>query len=405
MKYIILIGDGMGDLPLPELDNRTPLAAAATPAMDFLSRNGELYLVKTIPDGFAAGSDIANLSLLGYRPEEFYTGRAPLEAAGMGIALQPDEIAWRCNLVNLDGLSGDKTLMNDFSAGNISTAEAHQLIDAINRAAADSSLRFHPGLSYRHLLITGNGFSGLATVPPHDYTGGRDVTKFWKQYFAVPRLRELLERVMIVLAEHEVNKQRIAAGRKPANAIWLWGEGRVPAMPTINELYGISGALISAVDLLKGIAVYGGLEVIEVPGATGDLNTNFAGKARAAVRAAREKDLVFVHVEAPDEAGHQGSVAEKIRAIESFDARVVRPVLDELLASAYADQLRIVVGMDHYTPVSTMSHAEFPAPVAIYDSSGKGPGSGLDFTEKNAVAANRLLASGQAFFEKLLQKS
>lgn len=400
MKFVILVGDGMGDLGAAELGGATPLQAASTPAMDFLSRHGELFRLRTIPAGMEPGSDVANLSLLGYRPERFYTGRAPLEAASMGIELAADEIACRCNLVNLERGADGSVTMVDYSGGHISTAEAHLLIDTLSQKLGTEKLRFYPGISYRHLLVHKGSLAGLVTVPPHDYTG-RDVTRYWQQYQAAPVLQHVMEKAGLLLADHEVNLARQRQGQLAANGIWLWGEGRAPSMPTLAELYGISGSLISAVDLLKGIGVYGGLEIIDVPGATGYLDTNYAGKAAAALAALVEKDFVFVHVEAPDEAGHQGLLPEKIRAIEDFDRQIVKPVFDGLKELPGQPDFRLVVAMDHFTPVRTRTHATEPVPMVLYDSRRK-EGCGLDYNEENGRLAGELLDNGQLFFEKLL---
>ena len=248
MKYIILVGDGMGDYPVAELGDRTPLEAAATPAMDRLCQAGQLCRLRTVPEGYPPGSDVANLSLLGYRPEKYYQGRAPLEAASMHVQLAPDEFAFRCNFVTLEEKTDGGLVMADYSAGHISTAEGGELIAAL-RQAEEEGMRFWPGISYRHLLVHKGGFPGLETVPPHDYTG-REVTAFYHRYLAIPALAAMLAKARAILEAHPLNQRRRAKGLAPANGIWLWGEGRAPSMPTLRERYGISGALISAVDLL-----------------------------------------------------------------------------------------------------------------------------------------------------------
>lgn len=402
MKYVILVGDGMGDLPLAELDGRTPLQQAATPGMDYLAGHGEIYRLKTIPNGFPPGSDVANLSLLGYQPEQCYTGRAPLEAASLKVSLADDEIACRCNLVTLDFGHNDRVGMVDYSAGHISTAEAAALIKSLDRELGSDRIRFYPGVSYRHLLIYKGDLNGLVTVPPHDYTG-QDVTEYWQRYQRFADLAELLSKAGPLLAGHEVNRARRRTGQAAANQIWLWGEGKPPAMKTITEQYGICGALISAVDLLKGIGVYGGLDIIEVPGATGYLDTNYAGKAQAALKALEDKDFVLVHVEAPDEAGHQGLLAEKIQAIEDFDRKIVRPIFQGLQEGGF--DFRLAVAMDHFTPISLKTHTNSPVPVALYDSRRDNDDSGIGFSEENAERAGTLLESGLVFFEKLLQRT
>ena len=403
MKYIILVGDGMGDLPIAELGFKTPLETAETPAMDFLCRNSELFRLQTIPTGMPAGSDIANLSLLGYEPQDFYTGRAPLEAASMGIDLAPAETAYRCNLVSLENSGPDSLTMIDFSAGHIPTPESSILVNGLQKELGSDLFHFYPGISYRHLMVSKSSLPGLATVPPHDFIS-KNVAAYWQRYMGYPELARLLEAACRYLEDHPVNRKRKEKGLLAANAIWLWGEGKAPTMPTLEEQFRLRGSLISAVDLLKGIGVYAGLDIINVKGATGYLDTNYSGKATAALEALEQGDLVFVHVEAPDEAGHKGSLDEKIRAIEDFDGKIVRPVFEGLQAMAPETDFRLVVCMDHLTPISIRTHSEEPVPVLIYDSRQQGPKSDLSFSEKNAEKTGILLSGGREFFNKLLQK-
>ena len=403
MKYIILVGDGMGDLPLSDLKNRTPLEAANTPVIDHLCQHGELFQLQTIPTGMHPGSDIANLSLLGYEPQHFYTGRAPLEAASMGINLAEGETAYRCNLVTLEKNAEGSLVMVDFSAGHIPTAESNILIKGLQDELGSDWYHFYPGIGYRHLMICKNSLSDLETMPPHDYIG-QDVSEFWKRYMQYPELQLLLESAHTLLANHPVNKQREEKGLLSANAIWLWGEGKAPTIPTIEKQFGLKGSLISAVDLLKGIGIYGGLDIINVEGATGYLDTNYAGKTSAALKALSKQDFVFVHVEAPDEAGHQGSVPDKVRAIEDFDSKIVKPIFEGLQSMEGDPDFRLVVCMDHFTPISIRTHLDKPVPVLLYDSRQQGPESGLSYSEVNGEKSNRLLSSGREFFNKLLQK-
>ncbi len=403
MKYIILVGDGMGDFPIPELDNKTPLEAAHTPAMDMLCRNGELFQLKTIPHGMAPGSDVANLSLMGYQPLEFYTGRAPLEAASMGIELSAGETAYRCNLVTLEKGPDNTLVMVDFSAGNIPSAESKILIDSLQQELGSDQIHFYPGVSYRHLMVSDNTLSGLKTEPPHDYIG-KDVSEFWNRYLEYPHLAVLLNKARTLLESHDINQQRISRGELPANSIWLWGEGKAPTIPTITEQYNISGSLISAVDLLKGIGVYGGLEIIEVEGATGNLDTNYGGKAQAALDSLKDKDFVFVHVEAPDEAGHQGSIKDKVQAIEDFDQKIIKTIFEGMQQMEGSPDFRLVVCMDHHTPISIRTHTDQPVPVLLYDSRQTGPQSGVTYTETNGEQSEILLADGKQFFNKLLER-
>jgi len=324
-----------------------------------------------------------------------------LEAASLGVALAPGQIAFRCNLVTLR-FAEDRVFMEDYSSGHISSQEARVLVEGLEEAAGTDRLRFYPGVSYRHLLVHSGEVGPLVTVPPHDYTG-REVTEFWQRYTSIPHLREALAKAVAFLADHPVNQDRQARQRNPANAIWLWGEGKAPSMPTIMAQFGVGGALISAVDLLKGLGVYAGLEIIEVEGATGYLDTNYAGKATAALEALKTKDLVFVHVEAPDEAGHQGSLKDKLQAIEDFDGKIVKPIFEALLAGGY--DFRLAVAMDHFTPLATRTHSADPVPVAIFDSRAVQTGSGLPYDEANAVMAGDLLPDGRQFFKRVLGRA
>lgn len=406
MKYLILVGDGMGDHPLDEFGGRTPLEIAETPAIDELCRNGEFFLNRTVPDGFPPGSDVANLSLLGYAPERYYTGRAPLEAAAMGIRLADDETAFRCNFVTLDRPDDGRVTMVDFAAGHITTGEGHQLIAALQRECADDIFHFHPGVSYRNLVVVSGEYPELATVPPHDWIE-KDVTAHWQRYLADKRWHGLLSRVSATLDAHPVNRQRIRDGKNPANAIWLWGEGKMPTAPTLTERFRIRGSMISAVDLLKGLGVIAGLTVLNIPGATGYLDTNYEGKADAAIAAlASGEDFVFVHLEAPDEAGHQGSAGAKIQAIKDFDNRIVRPIVSALRAAG--TDFRVVVTMDHFTPIALRTHSSDPVPTLLYDSRETGPKSQRRFTERECLDHDRqngnALAHGDLLIEKLFER-
>jgi 2,3-bisphosphoglycerate-independent phosphoglycerate mutase len=406
MKYILLIGDGMGDVAVPVLGGKTPLEAAATPSMDRLARHSEMLLVRTVPAGYPPGSDIANLSLLGYEPETCYTGRAPLEAASMGVDIGADETAFRCNLVNVERRNSGEMVMVDYSAGHITTAESRQLVTALQAECGTSQLTLYPGISYRHLLVyRGTLPPGLLTVPPHDHSD-RDVAVFFQSYLQVGAFQDLFAKVPAILEQHPVNLLRAEQGKKTANFIWLWGEGKRPVMETLEARYGIRGGLISAVDLLKGLGVLSGLTVVEVEGATGYLDTNYEGKARAALDVLEGDDFVLVHVEAPDEAGHQGLAKEKVRAIEDFDQRIVTPIVEEM--ERRGEPFRLVVTMDHYTPIHRKTHEDWPVPMFLYDSRGCAQPSGLDYTEANVLAAvqrNGLkLPSGAAFFRRFVNR-
>ncbi|WP_028580382.1 cofactor-independent phosphoglycerate mutase [Desulfogranum japonicum] len=406
MKYVLLIGDGMGDVPVPQLNDQTPLEAARTPTMDRLSVEAEKLLLHTVPEGYPPGSDVANLSLLGYAPERYYTGRAPLEAASMGVELASDEVAFRCNLVNIQQQADECLLMKDYSAGHITTKESTQLINSIQEQCGNSVIRLHPGISYRHLLVySGTPAAGVDTVPPHDYSE-QEVTAHYHRYKNDSHLFALMEKARIVLADHPVNRQRVIDGKLPANAIWLWGEGKRPAMETIPQLYGVHGGMISAVDLLMGLGVLSGLEVVKVEGATGYLDTNYAGKAEAAIGVLKNRDLVVVHVEAPDETGHQGLAAEKVQAIEDFDEKIVRPIVESL--EDQGEEFRVVVTMDHYTPIHRRTHEGWPVPLFLYDSRKNPNPDGILYSEKNVLGAmangGKEFVSGTDFFRYFLER-
>ena len=354
MKLIVLLGDGMADLPLEVLGGRTPLQAAEKPNMDRLARQGRSGLARTVPEGFAPGSDVANLSVLGYDPAECYTGRAPLEAAAMNVYLGPDDIAFRCNFVTIEN-----GLMKDYSAGHVSSPEGQELIEAL--APIMPGKRLYPGVSYRNLLVLQAGARAECT-PPHDISG-QPVAEHLPRGQDSQLLMSLMEAARPVLEKHPVNQRRIAAGKRPANAIWLWGQGPAPAMPSFAQKYGLSGAMISAVDLLKGIGRYGGLEVIDVPGATGNIDTNYQGKVDAALQALQSCDFVYLHIEAPDEAGHEGEIDLKVRAIELFDEKVVGPVLQAL--EERGEDWRVLLMPDHATPIAIKTHSSDPVPFTI----------------------------------------
>ena len=354
MKYIILVGDGMADYPIPELGDRTPLEVADTTNMDLVAKKGISGAVKTIPESMPPGSDVANLSVLGYDPEIYFTGRGPLEAGSMGIKLGTGDIAYRCNIVTAkDGV------MVDYSSGHISSDESRELIELVDDELGTEEIRFHAGVSYRHLLVHRGGSESLKCTPPHDITGMN-----YEEYLPIGEgqeiIRSAMERSRSFLANHPVNTKRIAAGENPGNMIWPWGQGRMPAMPSLFEKYGVTGSVISAVDLIKGIGYYAGLDIISVPGATGYLDTNYLGKAEYALESLQERDFVWVHVEAPDEAGHAGDIKAKIKAIEEFDSKVVGTVLRGIEEKKYL----LLVVPDHFTPVSVRTHVHGSVPFA-----------------------------------------
>jgi len=405
VKYIILLGDGMGDYPLEELYGKTPLMVSRTPHMDFLVKNGMLGLVRTIPEGFPPGSDVANLSIIGYDPKEHYTGRAPLEAASLNIQLGPGDIAYRCNLVTLTQ-KDNECFMEDFSAGHISNEEAREIIHSINKELGDNEFSFYPGVSYRHIMVWKGGKSGIQTTPPHDISG-KDIDLYLPKGDGAENIIELMKKSKKILAQHPVNQRRKREARNPATSIWLWGQGKPPKIPSFDEKYHCQGAVISAVDLIKGIGISAGLEPIDVPGATGYLDTNYRGKAEYALNALKDKDFVYVHVEAPDEAAHSGNIKDKIKAIEAFDDKVVGTILEN---SKHFPSLRIMVLPDHATPIRLKTHTSDPVPFVIYPSFDKRPRNNFQtFDEESASESELFFTEGHKlmnFFilEKLNKK-
>jgi len=393
MKYAILLGDGMADHPLAALGDKTPLEYACTPNMDRISAEGTLGLIDTIPSGFAAGSDVANLAVLGCDPHVCYTGRGPLEAASMGVTLAPAETAFRCNLVTL----GDdrNPIMEDFTAGHISSEEARQLIVDLDRAVGSDQFRFHAGVGYRHLLVWMADGADLVATPPHDIIG-----KLYEPHLPsgqdADQIIRLIRRSREFLASHPINRQRLSEGKKPATTIWPWGQGRAPRIRKITERFNIRGGMISAVDLLNGIGIYAGFEIISVPGATGYTDTNYLGKASKALDALKKVDLIFIHVEAPDEMGHEGNLEGKIKAIEDFDEKVVGTILHEI---PYLGAYRVAVLSDHPTPIRLRTHTAEPSPIAVLSSDDENQAGGFAFTEKNAIKSGNLISPGHLFLE------
>lgn len=358
-KIAVLVGDGMGDEPVAALGGRTPLQAADIPAIRRVSALGRVQLVRTVPAGLAPGSDVANMGLLGYNAKENYTGRAAIEAAGARLPLHPADVAYRTNLVTVaDGK------MIDYSAGDISSEEARELIAALNAAVSRAGLKFHGGVSYRHLLIWRDGPTELAVTPPHEISG-KPVAGHLPQGPRQEEARALMELSRHVFANHPVNLYRVAKGLRPATQIWLWGYGKAMALQPYPERYGLRGGVITAVDLVRGLAELCGLEVIRVPGATGWIDTDYDGKAQAAVDCLRRSDFVYVHVEAPDECGHKGMAEEKVRAIENYDRKIVAPVWAALEADG--KPYRLIVCTDHRTPIARRGHTSDPVPFAWVD--------------------------------------
>ncbi len=384
MKYVTLLCDGMADVAVPDLGGMTPMEAAAKPHMDSLFQAARTGLARTVPAGMPAGSDVANLSVFGYPPSLHYTGRSPLEAVSMGLSMREGEVALRCNLVTLGGEGPlQARTMQDYSAGEISTAEARALIGSVASALDAQAWSFHPGISYRHCMLWMNGPLDIRLTPPHDISG-RPVADWLPSGPGADAVRLLMERSLAILADHPVNRARIARGVHPGNCIWLWGQGSRPALPAFEARYGIRGAVISAVDLIKGIGIAAGLHSIDVPGATGNLHTNYRGKADAALAAlASGADFVYIHVEAPDECGHQGQVAEKVESIARIDAELLGPLLEGLRAMG---DHRLLIMPDHPTPLGIRTHTREPVPFLLYDSRHRlaDPDQGSRFTEAAA---------------------
>jgi 2,3-bisphosphoglycerate-independent phosphoglycerate mutase len=402
MKYVVIVGDGMADYPVQSLGGKTPLMVARTPHMDFMVREGEIGLVRTVPEGFNAGSEIANLSIFGYDPIRYYTGRGPLEAASLGVQLSDNDIAFRCNLVTLK-FQGDKIVMEDFSAGHIKDEEAREVIFDLNKEMGTKEIQFFSGVSYRHLMVLKNGaakflnLENLKLTPPHDIIG-KEITSFLPQ--SHDPILTLMTQSQKLLKNHAVNIARAGKGLLPANSIWLWGQGRSPRMIPLKEKFGMDGFVISAVHLIKGIGILAGLEVLEVPGITGYFDTNYDGKAQYALEGLKEKDFVYVHVEAPDEAGHMGDLRLKIESIEAFDEKIVGAILKGMKDFK---RYKVLVLPDHPTPLSVRTHTADPVPYVIYSNeTGAKTGHGKTFDEVSAGLSGISVERGFELIERFL---
>ena len=399
MKFVLVVGDGMADEPLEALGGRTPLEASHTPNMDFYARNGTVGLVRTIPEGMPPGSDVANMSLMGYPPRTYYTGRAPLEAASMGLDLDPDDIVFRCNLVTLEE-NRASFFMADYSGGGIPTERARKFIEALNDKLADPGCRFYPGVSYRHVLLwkeARKDFEGLTTTPPHDILG-QSVDPHLPSGPGSRKLREMMDHARNVIMAHASSLSEEGPSDE-ANAIWLWGEGHRPEMPPLHERFGVRGVAVSAVDLIKGLGRCAGLESVVVPGATGDLDTNYQGKAYAVLKALRKYEFAFLHVEAPDEASHRGSLQEKIEAIERLDEEVLGVLRKGLFRMKMP--YRLMVLPDHLTPLRIRTHSDGPVPFLLYPEK---PSLGTPYSEREAERSGIYLEDGSRLLEVLFRK-
>ncbi len=400
MKYVVVLGDGMADLPIEELGGKTPLEYAHTPKMDKLSKKSEIGMVHTIPEGMKPGSDTANLSVLGYDPKKYYTGRSPLEALSIGVDMKDTDVALRCNIVTVsnDNLPYEEKTIIDHSSGEISTEDAAILLDAVKKELENDTYKFYVGTSYRHLTIWDQG-KVVELTPPHDILG-----KKIGDYLPEDKiLREMQKKSYEILANHPINIERMKKGLNPANSLWFWGAGTRPCVTSFEEKNHKKGAMISAVDLLKGIAVGAKMKNIEVEGATGGLETNYEGKAQAAVDVLlKEKyDLVYIHVEAPDEMGHQGSIEKKIKAIENLDEKIIKPVSEAL--DQAGEDYRMLIMPDHPTPICIRTHTSDPVPYMLYDST-EIKKSCYDYNEKCGNESGIYIANGHEMMSYLLSK-
>lgn len=399
MKYIILLGDGMADYPTDKLGGRTPLQCAFTPYLDEIAACGTIGLVDTIPAGLTPGSDVANLSVLGYDPLETYTGRGPLEAASMGIHLEPDDVAYRCNLVTIGNKDTDDAFMEDFTAGHISTAEAREIIIDINKKLGSAQFQFFPGVGYRHLFVWRKVSESPETTPPHDITG-KPINPYLPKGARDSDIISITHKATEILKDHPVNIKRRSEGKKEVDSIWLWGQGRKPQITPLTQKYGLTGGMISAVDLLNGIGVNAGLKIINVEGATGYIDTNYEGKAKAALDALKFMDFIFIHLEAPDEMGHEGNVEGKILAIEAFDEKIVGMILNNI---SMLGEYRILVLSDHPTPLDLKTHVSDPSPFAVLSSyKEENKASGRPFNETVAKESGIMISPGYLLMEKFI---
>lgn len=399
MKYIVVLGDGMSDEPIEALGGKTPLEYASTPAMDALASGGQLGMVQNVPEGMHPGSEVANLSVMGYDPKTDFTGRSPLEALSVGVKMEPDDIIFRCNVVTLteEEPYPEKTIL-DHSSGEIPTEEADQLMDAIRENFNNETFQFYTGTSYRHIMVWKHG--RLAKLePPHDH-----LTQVIGPYLPQePVLRSFMERSFEILNNHPVNLKRAAEGKRKANSLWYWGAGTKPSLGGFTEKTGLKGAMISAVDLLKGIAVGAGMKIYNVEGATGSLDTNWEGKAQAAIDALLKDgcDFAYIHVEAPDEMGHQGLVVEKVQSIEYLDSRVIGPIMKAMEDAG--EDYRMLVLPDHPTPIRIRTHSSDPVPYVLYDST-RQERKVARYTEAEARATGTFVPHGYELLKNLLQK-
>lgn len=403
MKYFVMLCDGMADETVEQLGGKTPMEAAKKPCMDALAARGEAGLVRTVADGLKPGSDVANLSVLGYEPAKYYSGRSPLEAASIGIDLKDTDVTLRCNLVTLsDEEPYENKKMLDYCGGDISTEEAKVLIEYVQAHLGNDEFHFYPGVSYRHCLVwdQGNPHPGMLT-PPHDIPG-RVVKEYVPQGIGTEKLYDMMKKSYMLLKDHPINQKRVREGKRPANSCWFWGEGTKPLLDSFYGKFGKKGSMISAVDLLKGIAICAGMKSVDVEGATGYIDTNFEGKCKAAIKEFESgQDFVYVHVEAPDECGHRGEVQNKVKAIELIDRCILAPVVEYLKSSG---DFAVLVCPDHPTPLKIQTHSSDPVPYLIY-SSKENVHSGINsFSEKAAGKTGNYIEKGFTMMNYFLSK-
>ena len=400
MKYVVFLGDGMADYPCECFGGKTPLDIAKKPNIDKIAEAGVIGLVKTVDDALSPGSDVANLSVLGYDPLIYYTGRSPLEALSIGVELSDRDVTFRANLVTLSGEENynEKTMI-DYSSGEITTEESGALIQYLNENMSFENISLYKGISYRHLLVWDGGSTNVKLTPPHDISD-RKVTEYMPEGDGADILLEIMKKSHELLKEHPINKDRVARGLNPANSLWIWGEGRRPKLDLFIDKYGVKGSMISAVDLLKGIGKGTGMNVVEVDGATGNIDTNFDGKANAAINELKKgQEFVYIHVEAPDECGHHGDSEGKVKSIELIDEKIVGPVMEYL--KNCGEDYRVLVAPDHPTPIAKKTHVKDPIPFAIYDSR-HNDGMELSYNEKNAKESGVFIDKGYQLMQYLL---
>lgn len=403
MKYIVILGDGMADYPVDAFGGKTILEAADKPMMDYMAQHGELGMVKTVQDGMKPGSDVANLSVMGYDTQKCYSGRSPLEAASIGVQMKDSDVTFRCNLVTLSDEENyeDKTML-DYSAGEISTEEAAELIHAVAAELNTNKIKFYPGISYRHLTVWDGGSTNVSLTPPHDISD-KKIAGHLPQGDGAETLLDMMKRSEKILRNHPVNKKRAAEGKNMATSIWVWGEGTKPQLDNFEEKFGLKGSVISAVDLIKGIAKCAGMESIDVEGATGNCETNWDGKAQAALDTLLGgSDFVYVHMEAPDEMGHQGLPDKKKFAVETIDSKVIRFLKDNLEQRGI--DYKMLIMPDHPTPIKLKTHVSDPVPYVIFDSTKTEGGSGLTYTEENGKKTGIYIDKGYTLMNRFLGK-